>query len=280
LAQTPSSKETSVKTKFSSRSLALTVFAVASTALSIPGQASAGSSLMPTGAEVAAPYGFIEFCQREPLECAPANSQGAIAPPHIAPPHIIRANFWRVLFSAQRDDARLVRITSGPSVDVLPAQIAGAKPDASNVVALTGANWAQIYNINRYVNKAIRPRSDRDLFGSESHWDMPLEPGRTREGDCKDYALEKRHLLIKKGFDPSALSIATLDTPTGVRHAVLLVATDHGELVLDSLSSWVVRWDQTPYRWVARQSAGDPMVWVKADPKIQLSWADERSRKL
>ena len=262
-----------MKTKFSSRSLALTVFAVASAALSIPGQANAVSSLMPTGAEVAAPYGFIEFCQRQPLECAPAHSQGALAPPPI-----LRANFWRVLFLAQRDDTRLVRITSGPSVDVLPAQIAAAKSDAPNVVALTGANWAQIYNTNRYVNKAIRPRSDRDLFGSEGHWDMPLERGHTREGDCKDYALEKRHLLIKNGFDPSALSIATLDTPKGVRHAVLLVATDHGELVLDNLSSWVMRWDQTPYRWVARQSAHDPMVWVKADPKIQLSWADERSR--
>ena len=39
-------------------------------------------------------------------------------------------------------------------------------------------------------------------------------------------------------------------TRCGEGHAVLLVATDQGALVLDSLSPWIVGWQEAPYAWV------------------------------
>ncbi|MBV9705214.1 MAG: transglutaminase-like cysteine peptidase, partial [Methylobacteriaceae bacterium] len=48
-------------------------------------------------------------------------------------------------------------------------------------------------------------------------------------------------------------------------HAILTVRTDHGEFVLDNLSSEVRPWDATGYRFVKRQSQEDPNVWVSIE---------------
>lgn len=42
---------------------------------------------------------------------------------------------------------------------------------------------------------------------------------------------------------------------------MLLIDTDKGAMVLDNLSPWIRRWDQTPYTWIARQTPGDPLTW-------------------
>ena len=48
----------------------------------------------------------------------------------------------------------------------------------------------------------------------------------------------------------------------GEGHAVLTVKTDKGEFVLDNQNENVVAWTETGYRFVKRQSQGDPNVWV------------------
>jgi predicted transglutaminase-like cysteine proteinase len=45
-------------------------------------------------------------------------------------------------------------------------------------------------------------------------------------------------------------------------HAVLLVATENGEVVLDNLSPWVLPWAEAPYAWLDRQAAGTGK-WVR-----------------
>jgi len=77
--------------------------------------------------------------------------------------------------------------------------------------------------------------------------------------------LEKRKALVEQGVPGGNLSIAVVMLRTGVAHAVLLVATDHGELVLDSLSSWILPWNQLDYRWISRQAPGQQLVWVKVE---------------
>jgi predicted transglutaminase-like cysteine proteinase len=59
-----------------------------------------------------------------------------------------------------------------------------------------------------------------------------------------------------------ALSIAIVETRWGETHAVLLLASDRGEFVLDSLSPWVSRWDRVDYRWRERQARGGAFDWV------------------
>ena len=149
-----------------------------------------------------------------------------------------------------------------------PFDLRDADADAPKLVqplAITPQVTALLNAINRGVNQSIRYGSARALYGNEDYWTLPLEAGGLRAGDCKDYVLEKRKALVQQGVPGADLSIAVVMLRTGAAHAVLLVATDHGELVLDSLSSWVLPWNQLDYRWISRQAPGQQLVWVKLD---------------
>ncbi|MFO3797340.1 MAG: transglutaminase-like cysteine peptidase, partial [Anaerolineales bacterium] len=112
-------------------------------------------------------------------------------------------------------------------------------------IALTDAALKTLNSVNRNVNKAIRPTAER-----QDIWAL----GVTR-GDCEDYVLAKRAQLITAGFPPSALRIAAVNTAQGIGHAVLVVRTTGGDLVLDNLTSQIKRSDQTNHRWVAMTEA-------------------------
>ena len=77
----------------------------------------------------------------------------------------------------------------------------------------------------------------------------------------KTMCLEKRHQLIAAGVDPENLSIAVVQTRHGALHAVLLVRTDLGELVMDNLSQSLLEWQNAPYHWVMRQVLGRAEDW-------------------
>lgn len=121
------------------------------------------------------------------------------------------------------------------------------------------AAWAQLNAVNRNVNRAIRHTPDAKQYGREDYWAIPT--GREARGDCEDYVLTKRSALINAGVDPDTLSIAIVRTRWGELHAVLLVATDRGELVLDNLSPWIRRWDTVDYDWLERQVGSDLLTW-------------------
>jgi predicted transglutaminase-like cysteine proteinase len=48
----------------------------------------------------------------------------------------------------------------------------------------------------------------------------------------------------------------------GNGHAVLTVLTDEGDFILDNLTTRVVAWDRTSYRFLMRQSQGSALRWV------------------
>lgn len=81
-----------------------------------------------------------------------------------------------------------------------------------------------------------------------------------RAGDCDDYVMTKRHRLIKAGLPASALRVAIVRTRTGEGHAVLLVATADGELVLDNLRRNIIGRHRTGYSFIKVASA-NPNVW-------------------
>jgi len=129
-------------------------------------------------------------------------------------------------------------------------------------LATTHALLSLLDKVNLGVNRAIRYVPDQQLYGDEDYWHLALTPGGKAEGDCKDYVLEKRRALIAAGVPTGALSIAIARTGWGETHAVLLVSTDKGELVLDSLSSWVQPWTKVRYQWMERQAPGRQLSWV------------------
>ena len=48
----------------------------------------------------------------------------------------------------------------------------------------------------------------------------------------------------------------------GDGHAVLMVRTDRGDLILDNQDGRVLVWNETPYEYIKRQSQADAGKWV------------------
>ena len=154
-----------------------------------------------------APYGFIRFCEADPLECRPSGVQDI-----------------RIEASAKR--------------------------------------LAELDEINRRINREIEPATDLEIYGVQELWTIP----KTR-GDCEDYALLKRQILIKRGWPSSALLMTVVRDEKGEGHAVLMARTSAGDFVLDNKTDEMKLWNRTPYEFVMRQSYIDPRIWVSLDPR-------------
>lgn len=130
-----------------------------------------------------------------------------------------------------------------------------AKPPAQ--LALTAERMAELQQVNSYVNSAITEVSDMEQYGQEDVWTLP----HSGKGDCEDFALLKRKLLIQRGWPASALSISVGATSQGEAHAVLTVSTVQGEYVLDNLTSSILPPSQTGHVFYSRQSGRG---WISA----------------
>ena len=96
-------------------------------------------------------------------------------------------------------------------------------------------------------------------------------------GDCEDYVLLKRRMLIEAGWPRSALLITVVRDRKGDGHAVLTVRTDKGEYILDNQNDKILPWSDTGYRFVKRQSQSDPNTWVAlGDPRPTTATASAR----
>lgn len=225
---------------------------------------------MQLGGAAMAPQGFVEFCQREPAGCgAPLGEAGRLVLTARAAAHPGPAATglpagggfdWNTYFN-ERAPARAQPVRAGGydwsrafALDDAAAPGEDAVPQA--VVSQTDPVWASVLKINRTINSRIIRETDRSQYGREDYWAMPLLTAGAARGDCEDYVLEKRRALLDAGVAAEALSIAVATTGQGELHAVLLISTDRGEYVLDNLSSKVVPWSHTGYRWHERQWGG------------------------
>jgi len=123
-------------------------------------------------------------------------------------------------------------------------------------VDLTGQRRAVLEGVNRAVNRDILPVNDRSGPGIIDQWSLA-----PTSGDCEDFAITKRHRLIQAGWPASALRLAVGRVSNGEGHAVLVVKTRDGDLVLDNRSDAIRPWKATDIRWVSIQSAEDPRFW-------------------
>jgi predicted transglutaminase-like cysteine proteinase len=169
----------------------------------LPARTSAATTL----GEASIPYGWVDFCGRQPGEC--------------------------------RQPA-------------LPARD----------LKLTDAAWRMLDRVNRSVNAAIEPVSNYDHWGTIlDHWDYPTDG----KGDCKIFALVKRKQLMEAGVPRQALLMTIVRDLEGQGHAILTVATDRGDFILDNLTDEIRPWTATSYRFVKRQSREDPNIWLAID---------------
>ena len=123
-------------------------------------------------------------------------------------------------------------------------------------IRLTEKRWTDLREINRTVNLAIEPaRNEHGLEGEA--W--TINPAR---GDCNDYAVSKRHELLRRGWPSRVLLLSEVAIGSGEHHLVLLVRTSSGDFVLDNLTPQVKPWSRTPYRWLRVQSPGRGGLWA------------------
>jgi predicted transglutaminase-like cysteine proteinase len=128
-------------------------------------------------------------------------------------------------------------------------------------VRLTDERWADLLVVNRVVNLAIVPVPN-DLGLAGEAWS--INPDR---GDCNDYAVSKRHELLRRGWPARALLLSEVIVSSGEHHLVLLVRTRSGNLVLDNLAPEIKLWSQVPYRWLRVQMPSSHQLWVTIDGK-------------
>jgi predicted transglutaminase-like cysteine proteinase len=230
---------------------------------------------------VAPPVGYLDFCGRYPSQCGPDAQRLATVFKGGANSGKASENrklFWKAVFEGgtphtpvnQPAEAATQTYNWQGVFDQIAASHSAstaveytASSDAlAGVPKMTPQLWDLLEGVNRRVNAQIRPVHDRDLYGFEGYWTLPIANG-VMAGDCKDYVLEKRRILMESGIPMTALSIALGTTAQGEYHAVLLVRTDRGEYVLDNLSPWVTPWTEVSYTWSKRQSALNPDIWIR-----------------
>jgi len=142
------------------------------------------------------------------------------------------------------DFCQRYRTECGPTRDLMPAN-------------MTADSWALVKQVNLSVNKTITPATDQEVYGVEEYWAYPVTAG-----DCEDFALLKRRILIQRGFSASNLLMTVVRKPDGEGHAVLTLRTSQGDYILDNLDDNVKLWNQTPYSFIKRQASYNAGRWV------------------
>jgi predicted transglutaminase-like cysteine proteinase len=133
-------------------------------------------------------------------------------------------------------------------------------------IDLTAKAMKEIERVGQWVNAHVKPVTDLDHWGVIDQWDYPADG----KGDCEDYALLKRKILIGKGFPLQALLMTVVKDENNEGHAVLTIVTNAGEFVLDNLNDEVKPWNRTGYRFVKRQAQTDQNLWLQiGDPTAE-----------
>lgn len=256
------------------------------------------SSHMPAGHAALPPAGLLDLCHRMPEFCGrtaeaeeAAVSSVVTASTAGALPEATGAN--PAAMSGRASGGKM--LSAAPDPDLLNARSDGARPEAveadeddeSSLVLkkqvreegaeaeapLTFARaedgqllaapelFALLNRVNQRINMQIRPRDDIENYGVAEYWALPLTVEGSAEGDCEDYALEKRQALLAAGLPESALFLAVGHSAATGRHAVLVVSTDQGDYVLDNMTPYILPWGETPYQWQLRQVPGNLLSW-------------------
>lgn len=162
------------------------------------------------------PQGFV---LRAPLP-PPARSTGAFL------------GSERIAIGRTRYDAEWRRVSSrGLSARDLNRAIGAVPQDRHALLA----------RVNRWVNRRIDYRDDRQLSGSRDHWADAATTLSRGTGDCEDFAILKMQLLAAAGIDRDDMMLTLArDTLRQVDHAVLLVRDGAGWSMLDLQSDRVV----------------------------------------
>src|SRR4051794_23627801 len=155
-----------------------------------------------------------------------------------------------------------------------PSECEGTSKVGRDVI-LSAKAFKELVRINAWVNDNVKPLTDLEHWGVVEKWSYPDDG----YGDCEDYVLLKRRMLMQAGWPREALLITVVRDKKGEGHAVLTVKSDRGEFILDNQNENIVAWTETGYRFVKRQSQSDANVWVSlGDNRPAVATASARDR--
>ncbi|MDE5447208.1 hypothetical protein GWG65_39075 [Bradyrhizobium sp. CSA207] len=120
--------------------------------------------------------------------------------------------------------------------------------------------WRELNQINLSVNSVIAAES---LLASRNDYDWQIFPS---DGNCGDYAVTKRHLLLRSGWPSSSLLLGEVAIrATGEHHLVLLVREGRALFVLDNLSGVIIQFNESLDKYVFLRTESDlnPQLWTR-----------------
>ncbi len=131
-------------------------------------------------------------------------------------------------------------------------------------IALTPQRWNELNTVNREVNGEIAPEITPGDAVTEKWVIAPPA------GDCKDYAITKRHELLARGWPSRALLLAEVVVPSGEHHLILVVRLAKTDLVLDNLTPNIrtVAMTYRQYHWVRMETPQNPKFWARVQTNI------------
>ena len=117
------------------------------------------------------------------------------------------------------------------------------------------SSYAITERINLQVNASITYKTDLEQYSKPDNWCLPSD-----FGDCEDYALLKRKLLLEQGWQNDKLGLCVCYTQSGEGHCCLWVDTDKGSFILDNNYALPVKPSELSYKWESMLCNGE---WVQ-----------------
>jgi predicted transglutaminase-like cysteine proteinase len=199
--------------------------------------------------------------------------------PELSPSQIIALRFPKAFADAHKLSAAAALVPAQP-VRLIDFQVTAALPPIGHSrfclrypedckahandfrhrnIVLTPERWNELNSINRDVNRGIVPVVTSGN-GATEEW--VISPA---TGDCKAYAVTKRHELLARGWSSRALLLSEVELSSGEHHLVLVVRAKDADLVLDNLNDKIrlVAMTYDRYHWVRIQSPQNPKFWMQ-----------------
>lgn len=147
------------------------------------------------------------------------------------------------------------------------SQIAGGDGAAAWQAAVARLGQVDAGRLLREVNSLVngyRYVEDDRRRNNGDYWGTPVELF-ARGGDCEDFAIAKYLLLRQLGVPAASMRILVMGATRDLaEHAVLLVQTADGGMVLDNLRG-------TPYRYAQRTAAATVYAFNEEQLWLSLS---------
>jgi len=148
-----------------------------------------------------------------------------------------------------------------------PKEIMDLKASLHSMKGLPLAQMAT--KVNSMMN-AKRYVTDSANYGKTDYWATPIEFYK-RGGDCEDFAIAKYTALRALGVPDSRMRIAIVqDQQKNIPHAILIVYTDQGAMILDNQIKTAVKSERINH-YKPIFSINQTAWWLHTAPKTNVT---------